>query len=294
MNTYISVNVVSQSLLLIECINKNSCHSLSDVAQLKLPFGINSNISFDFAEQCKWLITSNSDIRFSPEGSQILAMFNGETITESLWRVILSQYISVCQPAWVKRIPYGRKEAYLVMNEEEQRCFSEAGLIDSQADAVLTWWDSLAEIERIKKQEQNNEVGRQGEKLTMRYEEVRTGVKPDWRSIESNLAGYDILSQRSADNKEKILIEAKASTKPMENACAIISRHEWETASMANNKGRYYFYFWCISSAKTILARIAVNEIRPHMPIDGTTGLWDNAQIPFSAFSCHFIPVSFS
>ena len=289
MNTYISVNVVSQSLLFIECLNKNRCHTLAEAAQIKLPLGIGLDVSLAFAEQCEWILFSNSIISFSDTGLQILSMFNGESITVELWRIILSQYISVCQPAWAKRIPYGRKEAYFFMNEEEQRCFSEAGLIDSQDDAVLDWWDSLAEIERTKKNELNNEVGRQGEKLTMRYEEARTGVQADWRSIETNLAGYDILSQRSADNPERILIEVKTSTQSIENAVALITRHEWETASLANNKDRYYFYFWCISGSNRLLAKISANEIEPHMPVDGDMGAWDNARIPFVSFSTRFI-----
>ena len=292
MKTYISVNVVSQSLLFIDCINKNRCHTLEEAAQIKLPLGINFAVSLAFAEQCEWILLSYSKIGISDIGHTILTKFNGESISEELWRIILSQYIAVCQPAWAKRIPYGRKEAYLFMNEEEQRCFSEAGLIDSQDDAVLNWWDALAEIERTKKNEQNNEVGRQGEKLTMLYEEARTGAQPDWRAIETNLAGYDILSQRSAENNERILIEVKSSTQSIQNAFAIITRHEWETATLANNKGRYYFYFWCICASSRMLARITADEMSPHIPVDGKTGLWDNAKIPYSAFSTRFAPVS--
>ena len=291
MKTYISVNVVSQSLLLLECINKNRCSTLAEAAQLKLPFGISYDTSVAFAKQCEWILESNSKIEFSDIGLTILRTFNGETITEALWRIILSQYISVCQPAWAKRVPYGRKAAYLFMSEEEQRCFSEAGLIDSIDDSVLNWWDSLADKERSKKNVQNTKVGRQGEKLTLHFEKERTGVMPEWISIESNVDGYDILSQREASNDERILIEVKASTQTIENAYAIISRHEWKTATLANNINRYFFYFWCISPSNNTLARISVHEMLPHMPVDGLTGKWDDAQIPFASFSSLFCSV---
>ena len=151
MKTYISVNVVSQALLLIDFLNKNQCYKLTETAQLKLPFGINYAVSLEFAKQCEWIRESNASIEFSDTGLTILSMFNGDAISESLWKIILLQYISVCQPIWAKRIPFGRKEAYIFMNEEEQRCFFEAGLIDNYDDDVLDWWDSLAEIERLKK-----------------------------------------------------------------------------------------------------------------------------------------------
>ena len=48
-----------------------------------------------------------------------------------------SCYITVCRPVWAKRIPYGRKEAYLIMNEEEKRCFDEAALMESIDESVL-------------------------------------------------------------------------------------------------------------------------------------------------------------
>lgn len=284
MKNYISVNLVSQSLLMIRCIQKNHCYSISGIEQLKFPYGVNLTVSMDFAKQCEWVKEKNSVIELTQIGNTVASMFDGEMISGELWKTILNGYISVCHPAWAKRIPYGRKEAFLFMNEEEQRCFFEAGLIDSQNDDVLKWWDSIAEIERMKKNNSLEEVGRKGERLTMKYEELRTGVKPDWRSVETNLSGYDIISQRSADDTGRVLIEVKTSSKPIEEAEAIISRHEWNVAKMQNNEKRYFFYIWNIRPMQIQLAVVGVDEMGHHIPDNNELGKWESVSIPFKAF----------
>ena len=60
----------------------------------------------------------------------------------------------------------------------------------------------------IKKDLSLDDVGRKGERLTLQYEELRTNVKPDWRSIETNLSGYDVLSQRSKTDNTPLLSKA--------------------------------------------------------------------------------------
>ncbi len=133
-----------------------------------------------------------------------------------------------------------------------------------------------------------DDVGRSGEQLTIQYEEIRTGFTPDWRSIESNLAGYDILSQRSAENSEKILIEVKSSMQPVESACLIISRHEWDTAKMKNNLLRYLFYLWDLSTNEQKLAIIGAKDMCSQIPNDSESGLWESVRVPFRIFADQF------
>ena len=292
MSTYISVNVVSQSLILVSYIQKNNCSSISEIQQIKLPVYVNRTVAFDFAKQCEWITQVHEDISFTAVGKDISHRFNGLMIDPELWKLILHRYITICQPAWSKRIPFGRKEAYLFMNEEEQRCFVEAGLIDSYDIETVEWWDKLAEAERIKKDAILDDIGRNGERLTIQYEESRTGHKPDWRSIESNLAGYDILSQRSAENCERVLIEVKSSQQPIDTACLIISRHEWNTARMKNNLHRYLFYLWDLSTSDQRLAIISAEEMTSQIPKDNEYGLWESVRVPFKVFATRFQPTS--
>lgn len=288
MKNYISVNIVSQALLLMRAISKNSCFSEAEIKQLKVPYGVNVNSSTAFALQCNWLIDVGGALSFSDTGTLIEHLFNGESISQELWKIILNSYIAECKPAWSRRIPYGRKEAFLFMNEEEQRCFLEAGLMDSFQDDVLKWWDTIAEAERLKENAMLDDIGRAGEKLTLKYEEARTGVIPDWRSIETNLSGYDILSQFSANDTRRLLIEVKSSTKPPEIAEAIISRHEWDTANLENNYSRYLFYFWYLGGDFNRLAIINVEELKKHIPQDGESGKWTAVSVPFVVFSERF------
>jgi len=177
------------------------------------------------------------------------------------------------------------------MNEEEQRCFVEAGLIDSIDSGVVAWWDALAEQEQTLKAKSKDETGRRGELLTISYEKKRTGVTPYWTAIESNLAGYDISSRRSAMDGDQILIEVKASTQALPCAAGIITRHEWETAIRCNNIDRYLFYFWCIHVEKQLLAIITAKEMSGQIPTDSNQGRWESVSVPFISFENRFASV---
>lgn len=288
MNNYISINIVSKSLILAKCINDNNCYSLKDIKYLSIPYGINSEISLLFAIKCGWIYDKEGYLFFTENGTQILDMFNGTDIGLDLWKKILSLYILGCHPLWAKRIPYGRMEAYIFMNEEEQRCFNEAGLMRGQTEDIVSWWDSLAQMQRAQYTSNWDDVGRHGERLTMKFEESRTGVRPDWRSIETNLSGYDILSQHSSQLADSLLIEVKSSQKSISCACAIISRHEWKVATLANNQERYLFYLWSLQPTLNQLAIITVHEMEKHIPVDHNHGEWESVRIPFSAFRSKF------
>lgn len=288
MKNYISVNVVSQSLIMAKRIRDNGCCQMAEIEQLALPYGVDRSVSLAFAAQCGWITAVDGAVSFTEAGTEIAGMFNGTAIGRELWRKILELYISVCQPVWAKRIPYGRMEAYLFMNEEEQRCFVEAGLSSGQEDDVLSWWDALAGTQRLRKNAVLDDIGRRGERMTMAFEEKRTGVKPDWRSIETNCCGYDILSQRSREDASHLLIEVKSSSQPLETAWAILSRHEWDLASLPNNRERYLFYIWKLGASENQLAVITVEEMRRHIPLDHACGAWETVRIPFTAFSGKF------
>lgn len=120
---------------------------------------------------------------------------------------------------------------------------------------------------------------------------MRTGCKPDWCSIESNLSGYDILSLRSATNDEHILIEVKTSTEELANARCIVSRHEWTLAQCSNNISRYFFYLWNIVRGKKLLAIVSVQDMSQHIPVDNMDGQWEYVSVPFRAFSNKFTAI---
>lgn len=292
MRTYISVNIVSQALLLVSSIKKHNCKCVKEIQQLKLPYGVNRDAALSFSRQCKWMLEENEGLSLTKQGQVIVDSFNGMMIDPLLWRKILAIYIEYCQPVWAQRIPYGRKEAYLIMTIEEQRCFVEADLIDSTNPDVIEWWDTIAERERVKKDSSLLNIGREGERITMLFEQQRTGIVPDWISVDSNLSGYDILSRRSNNSDDNILIEVKSSHKSIEDAYCIITRHEWETAQRSNNVNRYYFYVWELSANKKSLAIVDVARMKQYIPIDSSEGKWEEASIPFVAFKDLFSQIT--
>ena len=155
---------------------------------------------------------------------------------------------------------------------------------------VVNWWDKMAENER--EDVDYLVIGREGERLTMEYETTRTGKKPLWQSIETNLAGYDIISRNDKnDDAGEILIEVKASKQPVQNAYLIITRHEWEVANYSNNANRYYFYLWLLGESK-MLARITSYDIASHIPKETGEGTWEEVKIPFKTFESEFKKVN--
>lgn len=163
--------------------------------------------------------------------------------------------------------------------------------MDNYNQDVIEWWDSLAEMERMGTNSSRDIIGRCGEQLTMKYEEQRTGVKPNWRSVETNLEGFDILSQKTRDDTASILIEVKTTTQRDDTAPILLSRNEWNIASKQNNLDRYLFYIWKLSSDQIKLAIIGVDEMLPHVPRDAGEGRWTEMKVPVAAFSNSFIDV---
>ena len=286
MGTYISVGVVTETLLFLKEAKQLNCFSLDEMSKLRKRY-VASSVTIEFAMSCGWISVENESFAISSDGLRILQQFDGYYIGMSLWRTILRDYIVTLKPIWARRIPFGRKEAFLFMSDEEKRCFLEAGLMDIPAnDEVIKWWDTIADIER--ENDDYLSVGREGERLTMEYETMRTGKRPVWQSIETNLAGYDIISHSdNTDDSVEILIEVKASRKTIQNAFLVITRHEWEVANYKNNVNRYYFYIWLLGDAK-LLARISANDVLDHIPKESGAGTWENVKIPFEAFKADF------
>ena len=288
MKSYISIGRLSETLLLLSSIKVYHCRTFTEVDHLTVCYGINKRAAYDFALQCKWVENNGEEIEFTNHGDEILSLFQGTCISPHLWRIALYDYISICRPAWSYLIPNGRKEAYLFMTNDEKRCFTEAGLMDSIDDVVVNWWDRVAMLFRTEKQDDQEDIGRDGERTTMAYEEKRTSAKPYWESLDSNYSGYDILSKRNKGSDESILIEVKSSLKSLEDAKMIITRNEWNVASCGFNINRYFFYLWLLGKEKR-LAIIPAVLMKDHIPNDVGGGQWKTLEVPFSLFKTLFV-----
>lgn len=292
MSSYISVGRLSETLLLLSSAKNYSCNTFAEVDHLTICFGINKRAAYDFAIQCRWLEEAEDSFSFTNRGDDLVLAFMTLGLSASVWRTALYDYISICRPAWSNMIPNGRKEVYLFMTNDEKRCFNEAGLMESTDDDTVEWWDKVAALFRDMGQERLEDIGREGERKTLLYEEKRTGAKPLWESIDSNRSGYDIASKKECGSSESILIEVKSSLKELRDARMLITRNEWDVASCGYNIDRYYFYLWLLGP-KNKLAIVPASIIKEHIPNDLGAGHWQTLEIPFNLFDCDFVECPF-
>jgi len=230
---------------------------------------------------CEWIEVNGKTARLSPRGIQIAQNFDCK-----IKRLMIGDYIRKSTDSWISLITRGRKECVPYLPTDVMACIKNAGLLITPAtDDVVLWWDQQAQSIRKEQELKTLETGRIGEKLTLEYEKRRTGKTPNWKSIESNLAGYDVLSILEKGSTARLSIEVKTSEKQMEVADAYITRHEWEVALESAN---YKFYFWQINGNKKKLATLDVIELQPNIPNDEGEGAWQEVAIPFHIYSDKF------
>lgn len=286
---YISDSLISEALVLLRIMKQNNCYKNTEIESINTYYGINKVTALNLAMQCKWInINDEGTYEFTHFGDELLNNFDGAHIRIDMYQNILKNYIIICKPIWAKRIPYGRNEAFRFMSEEEQICFKKAELMKTPVTQdIVEWWDAITKTERQTIEDLKNDVGRTGEELTIKYENERTKSEPIWESIDSNLSGYDILSQVSESDNHQILIEVKSSIQNIENADFYLSRNEWDLAFADYNKNRYYFYLWLLGRINK-LAIISTLEMQKNIPSDNGLGEWSEVKIPFCAFANKF------
>ncbi len=194
----------------------------------------------------------------------------------------LRAFINQTKPSWAALLARGRKETAALVPAEVRQCLLDAGLLVEVDAETVRWWDSLASAARSDNQDNLVMVGRCGERLSLDFEEARVGQRPLWQALESNAAGYDLLSWASADALERLPIEVKASTLPADSAVFHVTRNEWETARVAR---RFAFHIWLIGSQEQRLWITSVADVARHIPNDLGLGRWEIAAIPFAAFA---------
>jgi hypothetical protein len=199
---------------------------------------------------------------------------------------MLFDHVANVRPPWSTLATRGRAEAVRFAPEGVQQSLREAGLLDIEAsiDAV-EWWDRLAARIRSLKHDHNTEVARKAEALTIATEERRTGVRPRWVAIDSNLSGFDVESRIDRGALETLRIEVKGSENSLDVALAYITRNEWD---VANSPGSHCFHLWVLGKQPRF-AVLSVADVSPHIPHDKGNGQWRECSIHFGSFLGHFV-----
>ena len=210
--------------------------------------------------------------------------------TEERLREAIVDLVSSTDPPWVQNARFGRRRVLQYAPPEIAQICQEAGLADASTPEVVAFWDALAARARGLHDVRLNETGRMGERLTLRYEESRTGRTPRWIALDSNEDGYDVLSILDAEDRSPVCIEVKAS-RLGRHGSFYMTRHEWESAGEFLH---FRLHLWDISALHPRLAIVDFGSVAGHLPIDHGHGRWDVACVPFCAFSDRFNDVEIS
>jgi hypothetical protein len=228
-------------------------------------------------------IRANDDgtVGVTPSGSQLLSLVG----YEPMLRHALLDYIDVVLPPWVQNASFGRARVLAFAGTEIAQVFVEAGLAHGTDESVVAFWDELAARARGQKSGRLTAIGRHGERLTLAYEENRTGQKPEWVAIENNADGYDVLSIVGPEDPRQLSIEVKTST--MGTAGSFhLTRNEWDRSLEG---AHHVFHLWgARANSAPRLAVLEPHEMQSHIPADFGSGLWESVSIPFAAFEARF------
>lgn len=229
--------------------------------------------------RCGWVeIDMDSNLKLSPRGKEL----QSKSDFQARMRLQIMDTVTMEQPSWSSLFPKGRLETVNFINQDILQCLNEAGLLDSPpTDEIVSWWDEMAGHVRGVRSSSLTEIGRKGEKLSLLYEQRRTGQVPRWQAVESNLSGFDVLSIVSNKDSAQLQIEVKATERDVNVAEFYITQNEWDTAKLSRN---YIFHLWIIAS-KPKLASVSREEMEKHIPHDMGQGIWQSVKIPFKIFS---------
>ncbi|MEC6411165.1 protein NO VEIN domain-containing protein [Achromobacter xylosoxidans] len=237
----------------------------------------------DLCVRMNWIRTNDvGEAMLAPAGDHL---FNLGSERQRL-RQALVHYVQTERPDWLQLAIDGRARCMKFGPTGIIQTISEAYLAEGYESDVVAFWDLLASIARGQRSAALNAIGRRGERLSMDFEKQRTGCEPQWRSIESNADGYDVLSVVSREDRSRMQVEVKTSTAGIRGSFHL-TRNEWDQTELMPN---HTLHLWDLrDDACPRLAIVPRADVAPHIPIDGKLGRWMECEVPFSAFEAFFL-----
>ncbi len=167
-----------------------------------------------------------------------------------------------------------------------QDIFGQLGLYDTSENIIdenlIFWWDQIASAIYSSAEAKRLQIGRFGEWLTYIYEELRTNFAPNWVAVDSNRAGYDLLSIKSKIDTTKLCIEVKTNTSSARTFH--LSKGEWDTATTKLPE-EYLIYYWDLENIQhTSLNIIEARVLAEFIPSDTDVCRWQDCIINFKKF----------
>lgn len=244
-----------------------------------------SGVVLEVSQALNWIrLDAEGCLRLTRSGERLLAI---DDLSARMRQAILD-YVDCENPIWIQNAVSGRSRLLAFVDVPIEQVFLEAGLVDSEDDETVSFWDSLAARARGQRDTTLVAIGREAERLTLNEEIRRTGRRPKWISIRSNADGYDVLSSVSAVDNQPLSIEVKA-TKVGTSSSFFLTRNEWHHAKRSP---AHIFHLWDVSLTPPRLAVIDPDEMEFHVPRDRGLGKWELAKIEYKCFVSRFREVS--
>jgi len=279
-NDIFSVGILYDAQELLRLIPKGAS---STEASMRDSFKPRLNVAafdsvLEFSQACNWFsINEYRQLVLTNLGQRIVKAT--DTDEYAALKIQIKSYVEICRPPWAMLLAHGRASINAIPPNSHQ-CLEEAGFFDLTPTGLRDW-DQLAALAEGRDNTRKNEVGRMGEYLTKLYEEKRTGIEPRWIALETDMAGYDFISQKSKADKTAMHIEVKSTERNLENADVHISRNEWNRSQQIPN---YIFYLWVLKNPLQLFI-VQPKGVIPHSPKDKGDGLWESVKIPFPSFT---------
>lgn len=233
-------------------------------------------VTLRIVQSCEWVSLNHfGRLQLTDAGRHVLS----EPSPAGRLRVQLRDMIIASQPPWGGLLSRGRLDTMQYLPRNVLQCFREAGLFADESEAIVEWWDELARAARGRQEDANMFIGRRGERLSIAHETERLGRRPKWQALESNGAGFDILSTVSLVDSGPLRIEVKATSSRPASAYFHVSKNEWDVARISGN---YIFHLWAFQPAPE-LRIVPADEVASHIPVNSGAGEWESTRIPYSA-----------
>lgn len=202
---------------------------------------------------------------------------------DAFYQACITAVVTKHQPNWCKAMKQGRMRFLDSLKQNDRDVFAAAGLAkEPPSIEVVTWWDGVSGYARMLADIEKMEQAREAEALSMEHERARMkalGIdrEPEWKGLDDNFAGYDVLSfdpgEFAPTNR---MIEVKSTVaSPLR---FIVSRNEWEQALKFGPA--YLFHVWDMQKKPPVLYERTSGQVAAHIPTDNEKGKWKAAEIP--------------
>jgi hypothetical protein len=202
---------------------------------------------------------------------------------DCFYQACITAIVTKHQPTWFNVMRQGRARFLDSLEQNNKDVFAAAGLMKEPPPIeVALWWDSLAGFARMLTDLEKMKQARIAEAHSIEHERERLkslGIdkEPEWKGLDDNFAGYDVLSYDPGEfAPTNRMIEVKSTTaSPLR---FIVTRNEWEQAQRLGPA--YFFHVWDMQKSPPVLYERTFAQIAVHIPCDNENGKWKTAEIP--------------